>query len=113
MGIMKNKYLRSFFNSAISIIPIAVIVLVLSFTGLAPINNTDYVSLAIGTIIMIIGLSFFQIGAQNGLIRVGEYMGASLSKQKRLIVVIIFAFLLGNPISCIGKMYFTIVSAKC
>lgn len=100
MGIMKNKYLRSFFNSAISIIPIAVIVLVLSFTGLAPINNTDYVSLAIGTIIMIIGLSFFQIGAQNGLIRVGEYMGASLSKQKNLIIVIVFAFLLGSLITC-------------
>lgn len=97
---MKNKYLKSFFNSAISIIPIAIIVFVLSLTGLAPINNTDYVFLAIGVVIMIIGLSFFQIGAQNGLIKVGEYMGSSLSKQKNLIIVIIFAFLLGSLITC-------------
>ena len=97
---MKNKYLKSFFNSAVSIIPIAIIVFVLSFTGLTPITNTDYVSLAIGAVVMIIGLSFFQIGAQNGLIKVGEYMGSSLSKQKNLIIVIIFAFLLGALITC-------------
>ena len=97
---MKNKYLRSFLNSALSIIPIVIIVFVLSFTGLAKISDNDYVMLAIGAFIMICGLSFFQIGAQNSLIKVGEYMGASLSKQKRLLIVIIFAFLLGALITC-------------
>ena len=97
---MKNKYLRSFANSAISILPIVAIVFVLSFTGLATISNTDYVMLSIGAVVMISGLSLFQIGAQNSLIRVGEYMGSSLSKQKRLIIVILFAFLLGALITC-------------
>ena len=97
---MKNKYLRSFLNSMISILPIVAIVFVLSLTGLAKITNTDYVMLSIGAFIMICGLSFFQIGAQNSLIKVGEYMGSSLSKQKRLIIVIIFAFLLGMLITC-------------
>ena len=97
---MKNKYLRSFINSAISIIPIVIIVFILSFTGIAPIGDNDYVMLSIGAFIMISGLSFFQIGAQNSLIKVGDYMGSSLSKQKRLIVVILFAFLLGALITC-------------
>ena len=97
---MKSKYLKSFINSTISIVPIVVIVFVLSLTGLATISNDDYVMLAIGAAIMIIGLSLFQIGAQNSLIKVGEYMGASLSKQKKLIVVIVFAFLLGALITC-------------
>ena len=97
---MKNKYLKSFINSAISILPIVAIVFLLSFTGLAKINNTDYVMLSIGAFIMISGLSFFQIGAQNSLLKVGEYMGSSLSKQKKIIVVIIFAFLLGALITC-------------
>ena len=56
--------------------------------------------LSIGAIIMITGLSFFQIGAQNSLIQVGEYMGSSLSKQKKLFIVIIFAFLLGALVTC-------------
>lgn len=97
---MKNKYLRSFFNSAISIIPIVAIVFVLSLTGLAKISNTDYVMLTFGAFIMISGLSFFQIGAQGSLIKVGEYMGSSLSKQKKLVIVIMFAFLLGALITC-------------
>ena len=97
---MRNKYLRSFANSALSILPIVAIVFILSFSQLATINNTDYVMLSIGAFIMISGLSFFQIGAQNSLIKVGEYMGASLSKQKNLIIVIIFAFLLGALITC-------------
>ena len=97
---MKNNYLRSVINSAISILPIMAIVFLLSLTGLARISNTDYVMLTLGGIIMIFGLSFFQIGASTSLIKVGEYMGASLSKQKKLIVVIIFAFLLGMLITC-------------
>ena len=97
---MKNKYLRSFLNSALSIIPIVAIVFVLSLTGLAPLTDNNYMMLAIGAVIMIIGLAFFQIGAQNSLIKVGEYMGASLSKQKNLFIVILFAFLLGALITC-------------
>ncbi len=97
---MKNKYLKSFVNSAISIIPIVVIVFILSLSGLSTISNTDYVMLTLGAFVMISGLSFFQIGAQNSLIKVGEYMGSSLSKQKRLIIVILFAFLLGALITC-------------
>ena len=46
-------------------------------------TDSDYIMLAIGAVIMIAGLSFFQIGAQNSLIKVGEYMGSSLSKQKK------------------------------
>ena len=80
---MTNKYFKSFLNSAISILPIVAIVFALSLSGFAPINNNDYVMLSIGAVIMIFGLSFFQIGAQNSLIRVGEYMGASLSKQNK------------------------------
>ena len=106
---MKNKYLRSFLNSAISILPIIAIVFILSFTDLAPVgpsikapysNSNNYVMLAIGGVIMVTGLSFFQIGAQTSLIKVGEYMGSSLSKQRKLWIVITFAFLLGALITC-------------
>ena len=101
---MKNKYLKSFLNSAISIIPILAIVYSLSFilqaNKMQGLTNTEYVMLAFGGFGMIVGLSFFQIGCQNSLITIGEYMGASLSKQKKLIIVIIFSFLLGALVTC-------------
>ena len=89
--------------------PIIVIVIVLSLTNLAPIGDTFtqfglgwkyYVLLLAGAFIMIVGLSLFSIGASKSLIKVGEYMGTSLSKQKSLWIVIIFAFLLGALITC-------------
>ena len=109
---MKNKFVKSLVSSSLSILPIIVIVFILSLTNLAPIGNNfvvqdptpagyqSYVALGIGAVGMIIGLTLFQVGAAQGLTKVGEYMGASLSKQKQLFIVILFAFLLGALITC-------------
>lgn len=99
---MKNRYLKAFATSSLSIIPIFLIVLALSWTGLAPLNfnRGDYLLLLVGMIVLIVGLSLFQIGASTGLTKVGEYMGSSLSKQKNLFIVVLFAFALGALITC-------------
>lgn len=72
------------------------IILVLSWTGVAPLNYArgDYWLLISGMIVLILGLGTFSIGCSSSLSKVGEYMGASLSKQKNLFIIIIFAFAL-------------------
>ena len=104
-----SKYLRAILNSSISIIPIVLIVFALSLSGVAPIgwNFVDqtlgyfnYIALLFGAVLMILGLALFSIGASNSLIKVGEYMGSSLSGQKKIWIVILFAFLLGALITC-------------
>jgi len=97
---IKNKFLNSLVTSALSILPIILIIFILSWSNLTPIGKNESITLAIGAVIMIFGLALFQIGAANGVAKVGEYMGASLSKQKRLWIVIIFALLLGALITC-------------
>ena len=106
---MVSKYLKALLSSTISIVPIVAIIFLLSLTGLAPIGTTfsdpslgnyNYYMLLVGMVLMILGLALFSVGAGNSLIKVGEYMGSSLSKQKNLWVVIIFAFLLGALITC-------------
>ncbi|MCQ2742548.1 MAG: DUF1538 domain-containing protein [Bacilli bacterium] len=97
---MKNRWLRSFISSSMSILPMIAIVLVLALTGIAPLSSGDYLSLGIGAAILIAGLSLFQIGASQGLSKVGEYMGSSLSKQANIWIIVIFAFLLGTLITC-------------
>lgn len=109
---MNNKFVKSLVSSSLSILPIIVIVFVLSLTNIAPIGNNfaihdpspagyqSYIALGIGAVGMIVGLTLFQTGAAKGLTKVGEYMGASLSKQKQLFIVILFAFLLGALITC-------------
>lgn len=98
---MKNRFLRAFFSSSIAICPIIILILVLSFTGIAKFPYAhNYLALIIGGLCLIVGLALFQIGADIGLTKVGEYMGSSLSRQKSLFVVIIFAFALGTLITC-------------
>lgn len=98
---MNNRWLRAFITSSLSIVPMILIVLILSFTKIAPLNakNGDYWLLIIGMVILIAGLAIFQIGAGSSLTKVGEYMGTSLSKQKNIFIVIIFSFALGALIT--------------
>lgn len=98
---MKNRWVQAFITSSLSIVPMIAIVLILSFTKLAPLNAArgDYALLLIGMVVLIVGLAVFQIGAGSSLTKVGEYMGSSLSKQKKIFVVVIFAFALGTLIT--------------
>lgn len=97
----KNQYLRSLFTSLISISPIVILILILSWTNLAPFKGGyDYLLLFLGAFVLIIGLTLFQIGAKNGITKVGEYMGSYLSKETNIFIVILFAFLLGALITC-------------
>lgn len=105
---MKNRYLSAFLTSCLSILPIILIIYTLSATGIASIgpsfkqwsDPSNYYLLAVGAVTLITGLTFFQVGASQGLSKIGEYMGSSMSKQKKLTVVIIFSFALGALITC-------------
>ena len=98
---MRNRWLQALITSSLSIIPMIAIIAILSFTGLAPLNANrgDYILLFVGMVILIVGLSIFQIGANSSLTKVGEYMGTSLSKQKNIFIVILFSFALGTLIT--------------
>lgn len=98
---MKNRYAQSFISAALSIVPMILIICILSWTGVAPLNAArgDYWLLLLGMVVLIVGLAVFSLGASSSLSKVGEYMGSSLSKQKNLFIVIAFAFALGSLIT--------------
>lgn len=97
---MKNRYLQSLITASLSICPIILIVFILSWTGLAPLSGNECAFLLVGLIFLIAGLTLFTIGASQSLSKVGEYMGGSLSKQKKIFIVVLFAFTLGTVITC-------------
>ena len=103
---MNNRYLKALVSSSLSIVPIVVITIALALTfqfvggDMIKFQGVDYALLLIGMVVMIIGLSLFQIGASSSLSKVGEYMGSSLSKQSSLFIVILFSLVLGTLITC-------------
>lgn len=99
-----NRFFRTLLESSLSIVPIVLIVLVLSIPfgdkQLIPLRGSDYLLIVLGAFVLIFGLATFSLGASRGLSKVGEHLGASLSKQSNLFIVVVVAFVLGALITC-------------
>ena len=63
-------------------------------------DSYDYFGLFFGAFMLVIGLTIFQVGTFDGLTKVGQYMGNSLSKQPKYFIIVVFSFLLGALITC-------------
>ncbi len=77
-----------------SVLPIAVIVLLLSVT-IAPLNTGVLVLFLFGTLLLIFGMSLFTIGSNISMHPLGEGIGVELSRSKRLLLPILCCFALG------------------
>ncbi len=81
-------------ESLVSVLPIALIVLVLSVT-FAPLDAGVLVLFLFGTIMLILGMSFFTVGSGMSMEPLGDSIGKSLNKNKRFVVPLIICFILG------------------
>ena len=77
-----------------SVMPIAVIVMILCFT-LTPIDSGILLSFILGTVLVIIGMGLFTLGADTAMTPIGEYIGDSTVKTKKIAVIIPIFFVLG------------------
>ena len=87
--------LTKFFKEAIqSVLPIFAIVLLLSVTA-APLESGVIVMFLFGTIMLIVGMGFFTIGSGISMEPLGEGIGATLGKAKKIIVPLFICLILG------------------
>jgi hypothetical protein len=89
-----NVLIDKFKEVIISVLPITIIVLILNFT-VAPIENNLILRFIVGAVFIIIGLSIFLFGADIGIAPIGSLMGSSLTKSKKIWVIIVLGFVLG------------------
>lgn len=81
-----------------SVLPIAAIVLLLSIT-LAPMGSGVMVLFLFGTLLLIGGMSFFSVGSGISMEPLGEGLGATIGKRKKVILPLIICFVLGALIT--------------
>ncbi len=81
-------------ESLVSVLPIALIVLVLSVTCVA-LDAGVLVLFLFGTILLILGMSFFTVGSGISMEPLGDGIGKSLNKRARLIIPLLICFVLG------------------
>lgn len=95
---MKNELFVKLKESFLSVLPIFLLVLFLHFT-FAPLENDMLVSFFLGAIFLMLGMSLFTLGADTAMMPMGNKVGAYLSKNRKLIFLIIICFLLGTFIT--------------
>ncbi len=90
---MQNIY-SSLKESLISVLPIAAIVLILS-VSLTPLSSGVLVLFLFGTILLIAGMSFFTVGSEISMEPLGEGIGISLNKSKKILIPFMICLILG------------------
>lgn len=89
-SILMDKIKESFS----SVIPISLIVLFLCFT-ITPIKSDVLLSFIIGTFFVVVGMGLFSLGADVAMTPIGEYVGESTIKSKKIWIIIPVFFFLG------------------
>lgn len=82
-------------ESAISIIPIVVIVLLLALTPFYNMNIYEAITFIISSIILIVSMGIFNLGASVAMTTMGEYSGTALLKIGKLSIILFAAFMMG------------------
>lgn len=82
-------------EASISVLPVAAIVLILSFTPLAELSATEQTVFAVSAIFLILGIGLFNLGADLAMTPMGEHIGSGLTKSKKIAVLLIVCFLMG------------------
>ena len=93
-----NVLSRRLLNNFLSVAPIILIVLISHFF-IAPIAVNYLLGFGIGTILLILGLSFFLIGVDLAITPLGQLTGLAIIKTNKLWFVIVSGMLLGFFIS--------------
>ena len=89
-----NQIKDSMKESLQSVLPISAIVLLLSITA-APLGAGVLVLFLFGTLLLIVGMSFFTIGSGISMQPLGEGIGVQTGKSKRVWLSILICFVLG------------------
>ena len=94
------KELRSkIWEALISALPITAIVYILALTPLFDLNKTELITFSIGAVLLVIGIGLFNLGADLAMTPMGTHVGAGLSRQRKLGLLLAVCFVLGMLIT--------------
>ncbi|MBQ8140745.1 MAG: DUF1538 domain-containing protein [Clostridia bacterium] len=81
-------------ESLSSVLPVTAIVLVL-LAFFIPVPTEMLLSFIIGAVMIILGMGLFTLGAESSMSPMGEYIGAKITKSRKLFLIIFVSFFVG------------------
>lgn len=91
---MNEKLKEKIKESLSSVLPITAIVLLLSIT-LVPMEIGTLALFLTGAVMLIVGMGFFQLGAEMAMTPLGQGVGGRLMKGSRLVLIMLVSFVMG------------------
>lgn len=85
-------------EAAASVLPITAIVAAMCFI-LVPVDTGLMLSFLIGSAMLILGMGLFTLGAEMSMSRIGNHIGAKMTKSRKLWLILLLSFLLGAAIT--------------
>lgn len=92
---MLKLFLSKLKESVISILPVTIIVLIISFTPAVDLTATEYAVFLVCAVCLIIGMSLFNLGADMAMTPMGAQVGTGLTKSKKLWLLLLVCFVMG------------------
>ncbi len=94
---MKNRktiILEKVKEACASVLPIALIVVLLSVT-VCPLPNDIFIAFIIGSGLLVVGLGLFSLGAEMSMSKIGNYIGSNLTKSRKLYIIALISLAVG------------------
>ena len=82
-------------ESLSSVLPVALLVIVLYVTPLVSLTSYELITFLVSTVFLIIGIGLFNLGADMAMTPMGEYIGAGLTKSRKVPVLLSVSLLMG------------------
>ncbi len=86
-------------EALVSALPITAIVYVLALTPLVDFTTAELITFTVGAVLLILGIGLFNLGADLAMTPMGTHVGAGLSRQKKLGLLLAVCFILGMLIT--------------
>ena len=90
---MKENAKEKARESMSAVLPIVLIVLALGFT-IAALSPSILVEFLIGAVLVVAGMLFFSMGAELSMTPMGEHVGGSMLRTRKLGFIVILGFIL-------------------
>ena len=86
-------------EALVSALPVTLIVYILALTPLVDLSIVELITFSVGAVLLILGIGLFNLGADLAMTPMGTHVGAGLSRQKRLWLLLAVCFVLGMLIT--------------
>lgn len=88
---LRKKLMQAFF----AVLPVVAVVLIIYATPYVSLTRTELIAFVVCSAILVLGIGLFNLGADMAMMNIGESMGSSLTKQKNIPLLLLFALFMG------------------